>query len=247
MTSSTSTPAYPAGLGLGEVVEEVIKPFLEHCATHSDLPHAQQLTITTKGPDTGIEQQPAGSNVCAFSSVLFLGESIAILFSVLAEAKVDESLDVPTTLSERLCALEVSEGKYAKKRKGALRDVTELRKEYLEYCATVGSEEAAAAAAAAEEEGEEDQDSDDSSDWDPAVGACMVGEEPEEGEEGGEEEGMEVLEDELGGYPSDTALAAGVEEGDKEEGEDEGMEEGMGGVPNESQQSDLWSDDDEKK
>ena len=164
-----------------------------------------------------------------------------------AGAKVDESLDVPTTLSERLCALEVSEGKYAKKRKGALRDVTELRKEYLEYCATVGSEEAAAAAAAAEEEGAEDQDSDDSSDWDPAVGACMVGEEPEEGEEGGEEEGMEVLEDELGGYPSDTALAAGVEEGDKEEGEDEGMEEGMGGVPNESQQSDLWSDDDEKK
>ena len=44
-----------------------------------------------------------------------------------------------------------------------------------------------------------------------------------------------------------TALAAGVKEGDKEEGEDEGMEEGMGGVPNGSQQSDLWSDDDEEK
>ena len=59
---------------------------------------------------------------------------------------------------------------------------------------------------------------------------------------------MEVLQDEeLGGYPSDTTAAAGVEEGDKEEGKDEGMEEGMGGVPNESQQSDLWSDDDEKK
>ena len=244
---------------LGEVVEVVLKPFLEHCATHSDLPYAQQLTITTKGPDTGIEQQPAGSNACAFSSVLFLGEAIATLFSVLAEAKVEEGLDVPTTLSERLCALEVSAGKYAKKRKGALRDMTELRKEYLEYCATVGSEEAAAAAAAAaEEEGEEDQDSDhsseedseedkdrdNSSDWDEPVGACMVSEEPEEGHA---EEGMEVLQDEeLGGYPSDTAAAAGVEEGNKEEGEDEGVEECMSDGPEASQQSDLWSEDEKE-
>ena len=51
----------------------VIKPFLEHCAMHSKLPCARELTITTKGPDAGIEQQSADSNVCAFSSVLFLG------------------------------------------------------------------------------------------------------------------------------------------------------------------------------
>ena len=80
--------------------------------------------------------------------------AIAILFSVLAEAKVEESLDVPATLSERLRALEVSAGKYAKKRKAAVRDVTELRKEYLKYCATVASEEAATAAG--QEEGQEE-------------------------------------------------------------------------------------------
>ena len=161
---------------------------------------------------------------------------------------------MPTTLSERLCALEVSAGKYAKKRKGALRDVTELRKEYLEYCATVGSEEAAAAEEegeeedsdsdrSSEEEGEEDQDSDNSSDWEEAVGATG----PKEGEEEEEEEGMEVLQDgELGGYPSDSAVAAGDEEGEKEEGEDEGVEEGMSGGPQASQASDIWSEDEQE-
>jgi len=58
---------------------------------------------------------------------------------------------------------------------------------------------------------------------------------------------MEVLQDEeLGGYPSDTTAAAGVEEGDKEEGEDEGVEEGMSGGPEASQQTDLWSEDEKE-
>ena len=101
----------------------VIKPFVEHCAMHCELSCARELTITTKGPASGIGQQSADSNACAFSSVIFLGLTISTLFSVLAEAKGDERLDVSAALSERLRALKVSSSEYAKKRKVATRDV----------------------------------------------------------------------------------------------------------------------------
>ena len=59
---------------LSEVVKVVIRPFVEHCAKHCELSCAQEVTITTKGgPASDIGQQQADSNVCAFSSVLFLG------------------------------------------------------------------------------------------------------------------------------------------------------------------------------
>ena len=90
------------------------------------------MTITTKGgPASDIGQQQADSNVCAFSSVLFLFLAISTLFSVLAEAEGDEQLDVSAALSERLLALKVSSSEYAEKRMVATRDVARLRKEYL--------------------------------------------------------------------------------------------------------------------
>ena len=105
------------------------------------------MTITTKGgPASDIGQQQADSNVCAFSSVLFLFLAISTLFSVLAEAEGDEQLDVSAALSERLLALKVSSSEYAEKRMVATRDVARLRKEYLKFCATARSEENAAPA-----------------------------------------------------------------------------------------------------
>ena len=65
---------------------------------------------------------------------------------MLAEAKEEESLDVSTALSERLCALKVSASKYAEKRKEAVRDMAKLREEYLTFCAMVRSEKETAPA-----------------------------------------------------------------------------------------------------
>jgi len=163
--------------GLGKAVMEVVKPFAEHCARRVSR-KAKPLTIITKGEDSGIEQQPVGSNVCAFASALFTGEAIASLFSVLTEAK-DKPVDVSATLSQKLHALNVAATKYARKRSSAKRDVAALRTEYLAF---VASKEEAAEEEVMEEEDEDEaagsnQDGgwpsefDDWGDWEEAVPA----------------------------------------------------------------------------
>ena len=165
-------------------------------------------------------------------------------------------------LSERLHSLEVSAGKYAKKRKGAVREVTELRSKYLEYCnSEAGMEEAAVEAAAAQRQwqqqwaevavalkAESEEEGSDSEDiWDPPAGASKPlpwdsstppGESEGEGEAGGEGEGESEGEGEAGGGEGEG------EAGSEGEGEGEGEgEEELGEGEGEDDPSDKWSSD----
>jgi len=90
------------------------------------------IFIMHQGPCQGREErQPPGSNLCAFSSALFLDMAIKLIFDLLEEGERDgdgggDELELALELTSRLQGLSVEASKYAAKRRGAKRDFMHL-------------------------------------------------------------------------------------------------------------------------
>jgi len=97
------------------------------------------VIVITKDEKSGIERQPLGSNLCAFSSAFFLDTAIKLIFDLLDKGEDgnggDDELELSLELKSGLQGLSVEASKYAAKRSGAKRDFMHLRKEYVAYVA----------------------------------------------------------------------------------------------------------------
>ena len=123
------------------------------------------ITVITKGNASGIEQQPAGSNVCAFAATVFLGKAISLAFALYVEGGKDA--DISTPLSEGLRALKVPAKEYEGKRRQAKGDLYRLREAYLQHIKEQTEKE--------EEMMEEEEEGEDEWEEAEAAGAGKMG------------------------------------------------------------------------
>ena len=201
---------------LRSVIDSAVKPFAEHCMRK----YMAGLLLKRSGrlarsspPAVGIEvvtldvpQQPEGSNVCAFSSAVFLGKAIGALFEV--SALHGERSDISAEYCSALNQLKVSVDAYEGRRRSAKHDVARLRRDYDAAVAAV----AAATAAAAEEE-------------EAAAEEAAEEEQAATKEAAGEEAAAQYEEDDFGNDHWDDMEMAGEEPAPSGEGMDEEMEE----------------------
>ena len=141
------------------------KPFIAHCTKKP----IKDVVLLPKDESNGIEQQLSGSNVCAFTTTMFLQKALSKLKELyqkdggLAEDK-ESRVALQTALFKYLEELNTQASTYQKRRTHACRDLTELIGRYAAHRKRKASETGRtqggkAKAVVSLSEGDEDSDS----------------------------------------------------------------------------------------